>query len=400
MRVTKVFTLILILACAGMTGCGSPATTLPLALFRRMNLTLEDIGSLVPIRPDERKKIRCTICNRESSPVSVSLEIRHKLLLGRETIAHERVRLAANAKRELDIPVALQVPGVHVITVTAMGPGNSVFARATRTVNVWIPAGNTAPDTSETFFGCMESLDSMFKYLPRDLEIMRDAGVKIVRFVLRFNGIRNHTWFIFHHMAGSAKNFRDNYAALDWNNRIRPVVLAHNTAVHCLRGSRPLRELDLGFALAMGAVSWDDIDKDGYPDLTVSGIGDDKKSHTVIYFNRKGNGFEQAKANLPGVFLSAHAWADLNQDQRLDLLLAGQERKNAVTEVYLNTENGFVPMGAGLLPARSASIAVGDIDKNGLPDIVFSGIGQKTGYSFRVYRNFAFESTAKSKEDN
>ena len=60
----------------------------------------------------------------------------------------------------------------------------------------------------------------------------------------RYNRIENYTWFIFRHLAASAKDPGDNYLALDEIGRVRPVVLAYNTAVHMLRGSKPVKKIN------------------------------------------------------------------------------------------------------------------------------------------------------------
>ena len=64
--------------------------------------------------------------------------------------------------------------------------------------------------------------------------------------VCRAEGLGNHMWFILRHSTTSSLNPRDNFPALDHLGRIRPVVLAHNTAARCLRQTRKVADYDLG----------------------------------------------------------------------------------------------------------------------------------------------------------
>ena len=88
-------------------------------------------------------------------------------------------------------------------------------------------------------------------------------------------------------------------------------------------------------AVQAPSVVWGDYDNDGKLDLMITGKADVPLSK--LYHNT-GTGFEEQSSLLPGlpqVSSSSVAWADYDNDGRLDLLLTGMTANNApVSKLY------------------------------------------------------------------
>jgi hypothetical protein len=123
-------------------------------------------------------------------------------------------------------------------------------------------------------------------------------------------------------------------------------------------------DLDAPFTRAAASV---DVDADGRLDVVLT-----QREGLPLYFrNLGGRRFEQAE--LPGVVNPAYsmAWADLNNDSRLDLVTAAYDielkqkqlpsAEQAGVYVYLNTGDGFQ---ATRLSDRAEALAIGLIDLN------------------------------------
>ncbi|HWN94190.1 MAG TPA: FG-GAP-like repeat-containing protein, partial [Methylomirabilota bacterium] len=153
-----------------------------------------------------------------------------------------------------------------------------------------------------------------------------------------------------------------------------------------------------------GAVAWADYDNDGRLDFLLTGgiprrtDQDDDTSLTPIsqLWRNTGNGFANvtgtATPGLPGVHWSSVAWADYDNDGRLDFLISGWNRSlySGVSQLWRNTGNGFVNVTATVAPGLQglylSSLAWGDYDNDGRLDFIISG-----GWSpvSQVWRNTA-----------
>ena len=184
------------------------------------------------------------------------------------------------------------------------------------------------------------------------------------------------------------------------------VTLTVTDALGATRSASFLVTLDLFTSLAPGlpaltysAVAWGDYDNDGYLDLLVSGTTNGQASGAItrIYHNLGGGFTNNNFISLTNLYKSAVAWADYDRDGRLDAIVSGINSSNiAVTQLYHNNGDGtFTPVSAGFAGAYNGTLAWGDFDNDGAPDLFLSGLnilGTNNGVALttniaKLYRN-------------
>ena len=136
-----------------------------------------------------------------------------------------------------------------------------------------------------------------------------------------------------------------------------------------------------------GSVEWGDYDRDGDPDLLITG----KTANGLvsrIYRNDRNNRFSFIKTNFPGLHYGTGKFADYDEDGDLDVILSGTEKNGQiVTEIFMNKEGVFVKTKMGLVPLKLSDIAWGDYDSDGDQDFVINGEGVDGRYQTKLYNN-------------
>jgi hypothetical protein len=138
-----------------------------------------------------------------------------------------------------------------------------------------------------------------------------------------------------------------------------------------------------------GAAASGDFDGDADHDFIITGL-DSSGTLSVRYYRNDGAGvFTHADLNLPAVYSSSIAPADFDNDGDLDLLLSGSSAEGEITRLFRNIRNGpeleFEEVQTILANVSSSSVAWGDFDNDGDPDIALSGWGGKPFTA--IYRN-------------
>lgn len=133
--------------------------------------------------------------------------------------------------------------------------------------------------------------------------------------------------------------------------------------------------IDAGLpGMAFSELKWNDYDHDGKQDLAMNGIG--TSSRTYIYHNEGNDSFSLASPYMKGGAGTVD-WLDYDGDGWFDLLTAGNDSAGiqTFTDLYHNNGNGTFTKMITNLPSfgEPAATDVADFNKDGKPDICFSG---------------------------
>lgn len=145
-----------------------------------------------------------------------------------------------------------------------------------------------------------------------------------------------------------------------------------------------------------------DLNADGQPDIVLVSSGNEtKESGARIFWGKNGNYDIANSLFLPGEGSAATAIGDLNGDGRPDLVLVNSVRLKGREAgiydivdtvqldsfIYWNSDKGFSTTNrTGLPTVNGAAAAIGDLDKDGYPDLVFANLQGNASY---VYWNSA-----------
>ncbi|MDB6109253.1 MAG: Fibronectin type domain protein, partial [Pedosphaera sp.] len=159
-------------------------------------------------------------------------------------------------------------------------------------------------------------------------------------------------------------------------------------------GNNAFTNINAGITgVAFGSVAWGDYNNDGRLDLAL--CGHDGTNYVTQVWRNNGNGtFSNLNAGLPPLRDGCVRWADYNGDGFADLLLSGQSNGVPVCQIWRNVGNGtFTNINAGLTGVWRSAVAWGDYDNDGKLDVLLSGasandpLGGPTNAVCQIWRN-------------
>lgn len=129
-----------------------------------------------------------------------------------------------------------------------------------------------------------------------------------------------------------------------------------------------------------------DFDEDGHPDIFVTGLlaGGDKSAK--LYLGDGTGGFSAAGAGIEGTSRGSASAADVDGDGHVDLLVTGENGNAWSATLYLgNGDGSFVRAEAGLTGVLESSSAIGDVDRDGHPDLLITGRTEDGSHAATLY---------------
>src|SRR5690554_7453029 len=154
------------------------------------------------------------------------------------------------------------------------------------------------------------------------------------------------------------------------NNPITNLYLNDGTGQYTLDNSVSFDGVEYG------TVDFADFNGDGAPDVLITGDNGNINGITKIYFNDSSGSFtEQTGTPLIGVDYSAVIILDVNGDNHLDIIISGDKgNPDYSTNLYINNGVGqFTLQNSGLLAINRGALAYADVDGDGDLDVVVSG---------------------------
>lgn len=133
-----------------------------------------------------------------------------------------------------------------------------------------------------------------------------------------------------------------------------------------------------------------DVDNDGWPDLFVTGESCPQgwAKQAAVYKNNNGVSFTKMELGaLPGVKVSGADWGDLNGDGLIDIVYAGEGDNGQVSVVAYANGDGTFTANTDIMAGHrgGASVAIADFNNNLKPDAAVMGYGD--GDLFELYNN-------------
>ncbi len=141
-----------------------------------------------------------------------------------------------------------------------------------------------------------------------------------------------------------------------------------------------------------GKSAWVDYDNDGDQDLMLAGFNSLIGSPQIdIWEYSRAGGFQlNSGSGLPGYTNSAFEWADYDRDGDQDLLISGFDvSSSSVVKLFLNNGSGVFQelSGLGVTWLSGGSLATTDLNQDGYPDFVLTGVDQNGTSQTHIYRN-------------
>lgn len=142
------------------------------------------------------------------------------------------------------------------------------------------------------------------------------------------------------------------------------------------------------------AIGFADIDNDNDLDVLITGVNNNAAQRVAKLYTNDGNGTFSEVVGTPftPVFNSELAFADVNGDSLIDVFLFGSVAifpQSPIANLYLNAGNGTFTYSAtpAVTPTTTGGISLADFDGDGDPDLLATGATASNNPTATLYTN-------------
>lgn len=194
----------------------------------------------------------------------------------------------------------------------------------------------------------------------------------------------------------------------DYEDAVRVVYLFKNVKGKYFELQRtPLDGTKPFHGMTDGSVCFADLDNDGWLDILSTGYGYSRESEVHVYWNLQDGTFTESDFNFDTTTSSSCDVCDLNNDGWADLVMTGVYFNNGQKQFYIYKNKGkrdFEKIESeSLLPIDGGQLSFGDINHDGLADILVGGHNNTQEHTTWLYVNkgdFHFEPIAWYNKEN
>lgn len=184
-------------------------------------------------------------------------------------------------------------------------------------------------------------------------------------------------------------------ASLDWGDYDSDgdedlfIAGAGNGEIFRNNGGGTFTNIQAGLpGFSINGSDWGDYDNDGDLDLLIAGEGETGWDSTI--YRNDGGSFSNIAAGMTGLIWAAAAWGDCDNDGDLDAAVAGYEPNAGITmtKIYRNNDGAFVDTGATTHGMMLGYMDWVDVDNDQRLELAVAGDeANNSGSSFLLYRN-------------
>ncbi len=141
-------------------------------------------------------------------------------------------------------------------------------------------------------------------------------------------------------------------------------------------------------SVPFGAPNWGDFNNDGALDIVLTGLDTAAGSISRLFVNDGAGSFAAMPSVLEPVHNGDVAWGDYDNDNDLDLLVAGADSTGQpLVKIYRNDNGVLVATNIPLKGVTNSRVSWGDYNQDGRLDFLLSGLDAIGQATTRVYRN-------------